>query len=391
MRACRHAGRARSARSLRAGAAPCLAVVATARPDWGTTRRDGGDLPATADAACPARLRPAAAVNAPRMPPTRSAARSPGCARQPAGGDPGAAERLAQSRAPRGGGGRQRPRERGLAGDRRPVHAARVDGAAGASLRLRWARPRLRGRAAGDDPAQLDGSVPAALLPVRLETRFAKGAAGRSCWCGSTRTRSTPTATSPSLTADERAAGAPTGRRSSASPAAELDRGAWRGLAQRFGPGRAAWIARALTPISPRAQAGARGRVSRRSARAAPWTRAARARRFPTAGSCSATWAAGASSPRRARSSRTRSRSGRRPPAPPVWRRQGLARPRRRVAVGLRRRAGGGYGPACPDHRRAGGAASSGSCVLGVKSTIAAPEGADAARPHSRRTTTRAG
>ena len=95
-------------------------------------------------------------------------------------------------------------------------------------------------------------TLPLALFPVRLETRFFTGAGGGT----ELRVRIYPDKVhidshDPALTADELTWGR---RYWTLQWQAEDDsarRDAWRMLANRFGPERAAWIARALTPSKP--------------------------------------------------------------------------------------------------------------------------------------------
>lgn len=107
----------------------------------------------------------------------------------------------------------------------------------------------LNGRAAADDPAQLDGSLPVALLPVRVETRFAAGAAGPELLVRIYPDDIHADRHERELTAEENAAGH--GYWLDVLGAAPNSQGtvdAWRRLAQQYGPRRAAWIASVLTP-----------------------------------------------------------------------------------------------------------------------------------------------
>lgn len=125
----------------------------------------------------------------------------------------------------------------------------------------------LGGRAPEDDPTVLDGAVPVALLPVRVETRFADGP--------EMLVRIYPddihaNRHEPELTEDEEAWGRQYWTDVPAQPV-----NAWRTLAQRFGAPRAAWIAAELTPrgTPPSFPAVAR--------RATPWSRAATCATLP--------------------------------------------------------------------------------------------------------------
>lgn len=142
--------------------------------------------------------------------------------------------------------------EAGAAEAEVPLLQARVDD-------YRGAREAATARLLGQPPAGL----PALLLPVRLETRFATGPAGPEL-----RLRIYPDAIhvdshEPELTPEERQWGEQFQARTAAPEAGEdLKLAAWHQLVGRFGTLRAAWIARALD------QGGTVG------SRAAPWTRA---------------------------------------------------------------------------------------------------------------------
>jgi hypothetical protein len=104
-------------------------------------------------------------------------------------------------------------------------------------------------RSAVDDPAQLDGSLPVALLPVRIETRFATGAAGPELLVRIYPDDIHADRHEPELTDLENAAGRAYWTETagvSAGSQAAID--AWRALSQQYGPRRAAWIAHELTP-----------------------------------------------------------------------------------------------------------------------------------------------
>jgi hypothetical protein len=136
-------------------------------------------------------------------------------------------------------------------------------------------------RTAEDDPAQLDGSLPVALLPVRLETRFATGAGGPELLVRIYPDEIHTDRHEPELTAEENAAGRAYWREIfDLAPGSQGVIDAWRGLVLQFGPRRAAWIAKALTP---------RGVVRRPpgprfptvATRRGPWTRAAGSATLP--------------------------------------------------------------------------------------------------------------
>ncbi|MFP5415288.1 MAG: hypothetical protein ACLGHZ_00150, partial [Actinomycetes bacterium] len=101
--------------------------------------------------------------------------------------------------------------------------------------------------------AVASGDHPLALLPVRLETRYAAGPDGTR----ELRVRIYPDqvhvdAHDPKVTAQEEEAGRSFWRAQwQAGPDTERQQRAWRALAERFGPGRAAWVARVTTPLNP--------------------------------------------------------------------------------------------------------------------------------------------
>ena len=111
---------------------------------------------------------------------------------------------------------------------------------------------QLENRNPTDDPGALAGATPVALLPVRIETRFDKNAAGQP----ELLVRVYPddihvNRHEPGLTADEQTWGEAYWRQIftvAASSTAAQD--AWRALVARYGPTRAAWIAHALTPTN---------------------------------------------------------------------------------------------------------------------------------------------
>ena len=144
----------------------------------------------------------------------------------------------------------------------------------------------LNGRRPVDDPAQLAGSTPVALLPVRVETRFIRGTAPQLL------VRIYPddihaNRHEPELTQDEETWGRSYWTQIfTVAPTSTTAVDAWRSLASRFGPARAAWIAVATRPSNypPRVRRG--GAVPPPSfpavtRRAGPWTRPATSGTIP--------------------------------------------------------------------------------------------------------------
>ena len=170
-------------------------------------------------------------------------------------------------------------------GDAATTLADAVDAAARADAQRAAAEAALARARAGllallapyDDPTALDGSRPVALLPVRIETRFMPGP---ELWVRLFPDDLHADTHEPGLTAGEREWGEHFWREGWAPPA-EAD--AWRQLAARFGPRRAAWIATVLTPVNV-ALRGLRGQTPAfpaTAARPAAWSRAARAATRP--------------------------------------------------------------------------------------------------------------
>ena len=127
------------------------------------------------------------------------------------------------------------------------------------------------------DPTALDGSRPVALLPVRIETRFMPGP---ELWVRLFPDDVHADTHEPGLTAAEREWGEHFWREGWEA-AAEAD--AWRQLAARFGPRRAAWIANVLTPVNVarRGLPGETPAFAATAARPAAWSRAARTATLP--------------------------------------------------------------------------------------------------------------
>jgi hypothetical protein len=149
----------------------------------------------------------------------------------------------------------------------------------GATLKAAQQRTlALRGRRPTDDPAELDGALPVALLPVRLETRFASPATGPELLVRIYPDDIHTDRHEPELTAEEDAAGRAYWNGTFRAPAgSQLAEDAWRRLAQQFGPRRAAWIAHVLTPTG----GGRRLIFPTVASRRGPWTRAARSATLP--------------------------------------------------------------------------------------------------------------
>ena len=137
----------------------------------------------------------------------------------------------------------------------------------------------LRLRAPEKDPDVLDGRVPVALLPVRLETRFGSDAGGPRLLVRIFPDDVHVDRHEPGLTAEEGDWGRQywTGILTEQADSAAA-RDAWRQLAGRFGPARAAWIANALTPTNltvPPPPPGTLPSFPTIGTRTGPWTRAA--------------------------------------------------------------------------------------------------------------------
>jgi hypothetical protein len=138
----------------------------------------------------------------------------------------------------------------------------------------------------------LAANVPAALLPVRLETRWVKGATGAELWIRIFPDQIHSDTHEPELTAEELSWGQHFWEmRWCAGGAADAQAEAWRQLAARFGPARGAWVARALRPLNPQSAPTAPvadptllsppPQFPTPAARAAAWTRGAIARLLP--------------------------------------------------------------------------------------------------------------
>jgi hypothetical protein len=129
------------------------------------------------------------------------------------------------------------------------------------------------------DVDTLSAAFPIVLLPVRLETRFAKDASGGAVL----KVRVYPDELmadthEPPLTAAERAAGEAFWR-DGWDPANEG--AAWRALVAQFPAPRAAWIAHALTPTNAASRPAGTPAFPATDARPSSWTRAAEARVLP--------------------------------------------------------------------------------------------------------------
>ncbi len=128
-----------------------------------------------------------------------------------------------------------------------------------------------------DALAALDGQVPVALLPVRVETRFSDGGA-------TLRIRVFPDdihvhTHEPELTTSEEAAGHTYWRARFADP--EASGPAWREAASLLGPHRARWVVAATTPLNPGEAGTAAPRFPDVARRDAPWTRAPQVAALP--------------------------------------------------------------------------------------------------------------
>src|SRR4051812_5264028 len=142
-----------------------------------------------------------------------------------------------------------------------------------------------------------DAGVPAALLPVRLQTRFVTTGAQPELWVRVYPDELHVDTHEPALTDDEitwgRAFWLQTWRGGAGTDATASDRHAkaWELLVQRFGAERAAWVATAMTPTNPAARPQAPTPDDRELAtsptfptpdrRAGSWTRAPIARLLP--------------------------------------------------------------------------------------------------------------
>jgi hypothetical protein len=125
----------------------------------------------------------------------------------------------------------------------------------------------------------LDGQVPIALLPVRIETRFTTD-------LKKLRVRVFPDTVhqdghEPELTAEEIAAAARYWKARWQKAGVEQDRAAWRELAQAFRPTRARWLAEAVTPTNVATLGAGDPTFPEVAQRPVPWTRAPIARVLP--------------------------------------------------------------------------------------------------------------
>ena len=116
-------------------------------------------------------------------------------------------------------------------------------------------RAREIGGAARDlDPRQwisaLDGRTPVLLFPLRIQTRYSRSPDGRSLLVRVYPDDISVQSHDPALTAGERSAAAAfwTAPKTTTDPKVRTTVEIWRGLVQRFGPSRAAWIMRATDP-----------------------------------------------------------------------------------------------------------------------------------------------
>lgn len=138
----------------------------------------------------------------------------------------------------------------------------------------------------------LAADLPIVLLPVRLETRFVDGAAGRELLVRVYPDTIHIDSHEPELTEDEKTWGRHFWEHAwRAGPDESRRRAAWEQLAERFGVRRAAWVAEALTPKNPQdapkaalaedAKLPKAPSFPRTASRAASWTRAPHAAGLP--------------------------------------------------------------------------------------------------------------
>jgi hypothetical protein len=144
----------------------------------------------------------------------------------------------------------------------------------------------------GPQIESLAATVPVALLPVRLETRWVSGAAGAELWIRIFPDQIHSDTHEPELTGEEVSWGEHFWvMRWCAGGGADAQAEAWRQLAARFGPARGAWVARELRPLNPRdepsgpvsdpAQLSPPPQFPSPATREAAWTRGAIARLLP--------------------------------------------------------------------------------------------------------------
>src|SRR5690606_29638878 len=126
----------------------------------------------------------------------------------------------------------------------------------------------------------LDGRIPVALLPVRIETRF--GGDRKSLQIRIFPDQIHLDAHEPELTDDERTAGEwYWQQRWPDLESAEAAQVAWQKLTERFRPGRARYVVDLLHPTNADAAPGAAPVFPDTDRRAAPWTRAVTATALP--------------------------------------------------------------------------------------------------------------
>ena len=129
--------------------------------------------------------------------------------------------------------------------------------------------------------AKLDAELSLALLPVRLETRFARGRSGAELLIRIYPDQVHQDTHEPELTAAEQDWGRHFWEQwwSAADPEAQT--AAWTQLAARFTPARAAWVVRALRPKNVADRPGKKPQWPNVRERESAWTRAPRARLLP--------------------------------------------------------------------------------------------------------------